>query len=144
ITQAAMRTPQQEALTYGPGRLNYAGLAHAVGLAANCFLASGLGRGDRVAVYLEKRIEAVVAMFSATAAGGVFVPVNPLLKPPQVGFILNDCHAGILVTSSDRLQLLQSVLPACPDLHTVVVVGKAEPADLAGPPGVRILPWDQA
>ena len=46
---------------------------------------AGIGRGERVAVYLEKRVENVAAMFGAAAAGAVFVPVNPLLKPEQVG-----------------------------------------------------------
>ena len=49
-------------------------------------------RGERVAIHLEKRIETVVAMFGASAAGGVFVPVNPLLKAKQVAHILGDCE----------------------------------------------------
>jgi acyl-CoA synthetase (AMP-forming)/AMP-acid ligase II len=35
-------------------------------------------------VYLDKRVEAVIAMFGAAAAGGVFVPLNPVLKPLQI------------------------------------------------------------
>ncbi len=50
-------------------------------------LALGLDRGDRVAVYLEKRLETIAALFGASAAGGVFVPVNPLLKAEQVAYI---------------------------------------------------------
>ena len=42
-------------------------------------------------------------MFGAAAAGGVFVPVNPLLKPEQVAYILADCNVRVLVTSADRL-----------------------------------------
>ena len=45
-------------------------------------LASSAASGS--AIYLEKRFEAVVASFGAAAAGGVFVPLNPLLKPEQV------------------------------------------------------------
>ena len=41
-------------------------------------------------------------MFGAAAAGGVFVPVNPLLKPEQVAYILSDCNVRVLVTSADR------------------------------------------
>jgi acyl-CoA ligase (AMP-forming) (exosortase A-associated) len=62
----------------------------------------------------------------ATAAGGVFVPVNPLLKAEQVAYILRDCNVRILVTSADRLKLLLPVLPQCHDLHTVLVIGSAE------------------
>ena len=59
----------------------------------------GVQRAERVAVYLDKRNETVVASFGATAAGAVFVPVNPLLKPEQVAFILRDCNVRVLVTS---------------------------------------------
>ncbi len=77
-------------------------------------LALGLGRGERVAVYLEKRLETVIALFGAAAAGGVFVPVNPLLKPEQVAYILRDCNVRVLVTSADRLKLLAASSAAMP------------------------------
>jgi acyl-CoA ligase (AMP-forming) (exosortase A-associated) len=144
INRAANHTPEGEALAYGSMRLCYAELANAVGLAAGSFLALGMERGDRVAIYLEKRIETVVAMFGAAAAGGVFVPVNPLLKPAQVTFILNDCDATVLVTSVDRFRLLQSMLPTCPDLHTVVVIGMDEQSDLSGMSGLRSRSWEKA
>jgi acyl-CoA synthetase (AMP-forming)/AMP-acid ligase II len=48
--------------------------------AAGALLEAGVKRGDRVAVYLDKRVENVAAMFGAALAGAVFVPVNPLLK----------------------------------------------------------------
>ena len=91
--------------------------------AAAALLGAGVGPRERVAVYLEKRIENVAAMFGAAAAGAVFVPVNPLLKPEQVAYILADCNVRVLVTSGDRLRQLAPVLAAVPGLHTVFVVG---------------------
>jgi acyl-CoA ligase (AMP-forming) (exosortase A-associated) len=144
IIRAATRTPDKEALVHGRTRRSYVELADAVASVAERFLAAGLGRGDRVAIYLEKRIETVAALFGATAAGGVFVPVNPLLKPHQVGFILNDCDAGILVTSIDRFRLLEPVLPQCPNLCTVVVIDSDERSDLPDASGQRIISWKTA
>jgi acyl-CoA ligase (AMP-forming) (exosortase A-associated) len=66
-------------------------------------------------------------MFAAAAAGGVFVPVNPLLKPEQVAHILLDCNVRILVTSPERLELLRPVLAQCGDLATVIIVGERMP-----------------
>ena len=60
------------------------------------------------------------------AAGAVFVPLNPLLKAEQVGYILRDCNVRVLVTSSERLALLKETLPACHDLLHVVVLDSAE------------------
>ena len=62
-----------EALVYQQQRLDYAALAQEIQLAANALLALGLGREERLAIYLEKRFETVIAIFAASAAGGVFV-----------------------------------------------------------------------
>ena len=127
IFDSARRTPGAEALVYGARRLDYAGLAMAVERAAGALLAAGVQRGERVAVYLEKRIENVAAMFGAAAAGAVFVPVNPLLKAEQVAYILADCNVRVLLTSPERLAQLDGVLDACPDLRTVFVTGDKLP-----------------
>ncbi|MEJ7808152.1 MAG: AMP-binding protein, partial [Telluria sp.] len=80
---AARRAPTAPALVYGATRLNYGELAAAVQAALQTLLHADVARGERVAVFLEKRVEAVTAMFGAAAAGAVFVPVNPLLKAEQ-------------------------------------------------------------
>jgi len=84
----------------------------------------GICRGDRVAVYLDKRIETVVALFGTSAGDGVFVPVNPLLRPKQVGYIMRDCGARVLVTSPERLALLREELQECTSVEHVVLVGQ--------------------
>lgn len=111
------------ALKDGDRQMSYGELQQAVTQAADFYLAHGLGKNERVAVYLEKRLDTVVALFGAAAAGGVFVPVNPLLKPEQVGHILTDCNVRILVTSPERLELLRPIIPQCRDLRALVVVG---------------------
>lgn len=143
IFQSARRTPDSEALVYSKQRLSYGELAGLVQQAAGALLTLGLSRGERLAVYLEKNIENVAAMFGATAAGGVFVPVNPLLKPEQVGYILADCNVRVLVTSADRLKLLAGVLTACPDLRTVIVTANRG-ADLPDLGQIAVLDWASA
>ncbi|MHB1248587.1 MAG: AMP-binding protein, partial [Polaromonas sp.] len=125
IALTAQRTPQAIALTSGAAHLSYADLCTSVSQFASGLLGLGLGRGERVAIYLEKRFETVVASFGAPAAGAVFVPVNPLLKPEQVAFILRDCNVRVLVTSPERLALMQDVLADCQDLRHVVVTDAA-------------------
>ena len=140
ITLAAARAPAAPALVHGASSLHYAGLAHAVRACAAGLAGLGLPRAGRVGIYLEKRFETVVASFGAPAAGGVFVPMNPLLKPEQVGFIARDCDVTVLVTSPDRLALLAPVLAACPALRHVVVTETPAEA-LALPAGVNLVTW---
>jgi acyl-CoA ligase (AMP-forming) (exosortase A-associated) len=142
IFTSARRTPQGQALVYGSMRLDYAGLAAAVRAASGALGARRGAPGERVAVFLEKRIENIAAMFGAAAAGCVFVPVNPLLKPDQVAHILADCDVRVLVTSNQRLAALAPVLARCPSLRAVLAT------DLAGehrlPDGVELADWQQA
>ncbi len=144
ITLAAQRTPQAIALTSGTSQLSYAELSTSVGQFAAGLLGLGLARGERVAIYLEKRFETVIASFGAPAAGAVFVPVNPLLKPEQVAFILRDCNVRVLVTSPERLALMKEVLAECHDLRHVVVtdaVAPSTPADFTLPGPLALVSW---
>ena len=142
IFDTARRAPDAPALSWQGEALAYGALAQCVRDCAWALLALGLARGARVAVYLEKRPENVSAMFGAAAAGGVFVPVNPLLKPEQVAYILADCNVAILVTSRERLAQLGPALAACPDLRTVLLTG--ERGLDASLDGVRLLSWADA
>jgi acyl-CoA ligase (AMP-forming) (exosortase A-associated) len=142
ILRSASQAPDLTALIYQAERLSYDALADTVKQTARACLDLGLHRRERVAVYLEKRLETVIAMFGAAAAGGAFVPVNPLLKPEQVAYILRDCNVRILVTSDERLKLLVQVLIDCPDLHSVIVVGGARTPDSAG--GLNVVGWNEA
>ncbi|MDE2370314.1 MAG: acyl-CoA ligase (AMP-forming), exosortase A system-associated [Burkholderiales bacterium] len=129
IFRARSLTPQAPALTYGAETWTYERLAQDTAAFAAGLRALGLERGERVGIWLEKRFEAVVASFGTAAAGLVMVPMNPLLKPEQVGHIARDCNARVIVTSPERAALLAAVLPQCPDLrHLVLTDGQAAPA----------------
>jgi len=138
IFHAAERTPEAEALGCDGCRLSYDQLASQIRLAAQGILDLGLGPGERAAVYLEKRIETVVALFGIAAAGAAFIPVNPLLKSHQVAHILGDCNVRVLVTSAVRYASLVPLLPQCPDLHTVIIVDETVSASSTQP---RLLSW---
>lgn len=141
ISRSADRSPDAIALTYGKNSLTYADLQTAITGFASGLLALGLQRGERVAIYLEKRFETVIASFGAPATGGTFVPLNPLLKPEQVSYILRDCNVRVLVTSLERLSVLSDVLQVCPDLRHVIVLDTDQPL----PEGVAqsVFSWNE-
>ena len=141
LFQAAARAPDACALEHGEARYGYAVLAGFVERAGAALLACDVGRQERVAVFLPKQIETVQAMLGATAAGAVFVPVNPVLKPDQVAHILADCNVRVLVTSTARAQELAPALERCHDLHTLLLTD----ADAVGAPAhVVVRGWNAA
>lgn len=141
VLRTADARPEGEALRFRDQSRTYARLAHEVRQAAAGLLDLGLGKLERVAVYLPKQLETVAAFFAANLAGGVFVPVNPLLKPEQVGYILRDCNCRVLVTSAARAAELRATLGECPDLRALVVVDGS--GDLAAHAPLRVLNWSE-
>lgn len=143
ILYSADRTPSSPAISARNETDDYDTLAAACQSVAAALRECGLLRQERVAVYLDKRPETVQALFGAAMAGGVFVPVNPLLKAEQVAYILRDCNVRILVTTADRLQAIRQALVQCPDLHTVLVVGRSDTVGEDEPP-YRVHDWYDA
>ena len=140
VFQRTLENGEDAALNVRQSSFSYAELWEQVRRFSTALQALELQPAERVAIYLPKTPEAVIAMFGATHAGGVFVPVNPLLKPAQVAYILQDCNVRVLVTSPDRLKLLDEALGACRDLHTVIVTGNEAPASQH--PGIEVYDWE--
>ena len=122
----ARQLPQARALTDGSAHWTYADVAAEIEAIASGLVRLGLQRGERVAIFLEKRFESALAPFGITAAGGVFVPINPLLKPAQVAYILRDCDVQVLITSPQRWGQLQFDLLENISLKSVILTNNAE------------------
>lgn len=146
IAEMAVDRPDAPALTFRGETVTYAELWSQVLAVGSALAGLGLDRGDRVAVYLDNRPETVTTIFGTSVAGGVFVPVNPVFKPRQVGYILRHCNARALVTTSERLALLEEELAAAPSVQQVLLVGRAgsEPTQEPGKYVCKIYPWQQA
>jgi acyl-CoA ligase (AMP-forming) (exosortase A-associated) len=139
LLDSASRTPAAPALSDRGRAVDYGTLAGQVEAVAGALVELGVARTARVGVYLPKQTETVVTMFAASRAGAAFVPVNPVLKPPQVGYILRDCDVSVLVTSAARLRELAHELETCPALAVVIVVDGDVPDAAQQRP--RVVAW---
>lgn len=143
LEQQARLRPDAPALSARDATLTYARLWQGVRRAAARLTGLGVARHDRVAVFLEKRFETVEALWGTSVAGGVFVPVNPLLKGRQVAHVVRDSGARVLVTSAGRLSAVRDHLGDT-GLTTVLLVDPADggvPEDLPHVPGLTVHRW---
>ncbi|MBD8906468.1 AMP-binding protein [Methylorubrum zatmanii] len=101
-----------DTLTYGAFRARVAALAERL-------RRLGLRPGDRVAILLPKSIRECVAIFAASAAGGVFVPIHPSLRPRQVHHIVADSGARVLLTDAGHAAGLDGALDDLSDLRVL-------------------------
>ncbi|MFF9283080.1 long-chain-fatty-acid--CoA ligase [Streptomyces griseosporeus] len=97
LVETAHRQPQRPALRLGPVTLTYAELDGLSARAAALLRAEGLREGDRVALMLPNVPEFVVLYYGILRAGGIVVPLNPLLKSRETEYHLRDCGAALLL-----------------------------------------------
>lgn len=81
--------------------------------------AAGVGKGDRVAIYLPNVPEFAIAYFAAQAIGAVAVSINAIFKTEEVRYLLDDSGAKAVLTIAE----LAGFVPAdCPALKIRIVV----------------------
>jgi acyl-CoA ligase (AMP-forming) (exosortase A-associated) len=128
IAHTARAHPDAPALTHKDATITYAGLWQQVVQFGNWLADMGVEPGERVAIYLDKRPETVIAIFGTSAARAVFVPVNPLLRPRQVAYILADCDVTLLITTTKRFHSLADEIQQRTSVERVVLVGNGDSA----------------
>lgn len=141
IFESASRDPSKTALKHKSATMTYAELAEQVDRLSRALVHIGVGKQDRVAIYLPKCMENVIAIFATAAAGAVFVPINPALKAHQVSHILLDCDAKVLITTQGKCQGLSTALGYCVDLQTVVQIDGVDDKAV-GMYAQRLISWD--
>ena len=66
---------------------------------AQALIAAGIERGDRVAIYMTKRVEAVAAIYGVLKAGAAYVPLDPKAPVSRIALVANDCAPAAMVTT---------------------------------------------
>jgi acyl-CoA ligase (AMP-forming) (exosortase A-associated) len=107
LGNAVERDPAKVAVVDGSAQHTYEDLERASKVLGAALVESGVEKGDRVGVYLEKSWEAIVAMLAASRIGAAYVNINPLFKPPQVAYLAQDCDVRVMIGDSARLADLE-------------------------------------
>src|SRR5918993_1487977 len=98
LRESALADPEHPLLRVGSLELSYQQVDVMSGRVASGLRDAGLGRGDTVALQLPNVPEFVFTYFGALKAGVTVVPLNPLLKAPEIAYHLQDSGAQVLIT----------------------------------------------
>jgi long-chain acyl-CoA synthetase len=98
LRESAKANPDKPLAHINDLTFTYAQVDEISGRIATSLLGLGLERGDKVAVQLPNVPQFLFTYFGILKAGLVMVPLNPLLKAPEVQYHLEDSDAKILVT----------------------------------------------
>ncbi|MET7271989.1 MULTISPECIES: long-chain-fatty-acid--CoA ligase [Streptomyces] len=97
LAENARRRPDKEALVEGDLRLTFAEVWQRARAQAGALVDLGVRPGDRVALMAPNTADFPQAYYAIAAAGAVVVPVHLLLSPAEVGHVLTDSGAGLLL-----------------------------------------------
>ena len=142
VEDIATRHGATEALVDGPLRLTFARLAPEVDRYARGFVATGMGPGERVAIWAPNCAEWMLAALGALRAGAVLVPLNTRFKGGEAAYIVRNAGASALVTVRGFLGVDYPGLLAGEDVgplrHIVLLRDEGRHADGGEPAGVPL------
>ena len=93
--------------------------------------ASGIVKGDRIGLYCINSDFFAIAYFGIVKAGAIVVPINLLLNPKEVAYILNDSGARALIYFEAFTPAINAIRADLPGIDFAVCIGaeKSDPAD---------------
>lgn len=120
VRHRAQTTPEALALQGPDTWLTYGALDRLANRFAHALAQSGVRRGDRVGIWLDKSSCAVAAMQGVLRLRAIYVPLDPLSPTPRICTIIRDCDIRVLITTQRRAENvhaagLQHVHSLCPD-----------------------------
>lgn len=126
LRRAARRFPDRIALTDGARQVSFTELERDANRFANYLVARGLKPGAKISTICNNSVEFVKALFGIHRAGLVWVPINTMLGPDDMSYILD--HAEVKVAVIDDNLHAQADRRAALEQRGIKLVG----IDLAG------------
>ena len=121
------RTPGKPFLILesGGGELTYRDFDDEVNRAANALIELGGNKGDRVSLLLTNRAEYLIFYFACFKIGAWAGPVNSLLMPPEIEFIVANSEAKIVITEASLYPRLELTRERINTLRHVLIIDES-------------------
>ena len=120
------RNPDGDAIRYFDGQITFCELDRLSDAFATALVEEGFARGDRVALYLQNVPQFVIAQLGTWKAGGIAVSINPMNRERELGLLLNDSGARVLVSLQGLYRDVASKVVADTGVRTVITTSELE------------------
>ena len=129
LDQAVARGPDKIFVEMSGRKLTYHRLQQDVLRAAGMFQAMGVGKGDRVCLFMPNCVEYLYCWFGLSMLGAISVPINTAYKRDESAYIFNDAEATALVAHYSLFPVAQQAADLAPRLQHKLIVGEETPAN---------------
>ena len=108
-------------------QMTYAELNSRVNKLANALLASGIRKGDRVALLQWNRYYVVESMYALAKIGAIRVPINVRLTPKEYIFLLNDSGANTIILGPEFIDGYRNIQSSLKTVKNVICTRDTPP-----------------
>jgi amino acid adenylation domain-containing protein len=99
ISETANKYPDHTALSFQDEKLTYKALNEKANQVAHFLIDQGIKPGDKIGLALDRSAELVISLLAIMKSGAAYVPLDPGYPKKQIGYMLNDSSATLLLTS---------------------------------------------
>ncbi|KUI24318.1 long-chain fatty acid--CoA ligase [Mycobacterium sp. IS-1742] len=132
LARHALMQPADTALRFMGRTITWGELDERVTKLAGALSRRGVGFGDRVLILMLNRTEFIESFLAVNKLGGIAVPVNFRMTPPEIAFLVGDCAAKVVITESVLAPVATAVRDLDATLETVIVAGGATEDGILG------------
>lgn len=126
---AATRYPDKPACLFFGRPLRYRELRAQALAIAGWLRERGVGKGDRVSLFMQNCPQYVAALYGILRADAVVVPVNPMNRADEFGHYIADPQAKVVICSADLAGIVAQANAALPEAQRLTDVLVARYAD---------------
>ena len=134
LEASAAKFPDRPAVVQNDRVVSYSDLDRRANQLAQLLVSEGVKVGDRVGLFIDKSVEAVVGIYGILKAGASYVPLDFRAPSPRLGYIAGNCDLNWLITTAKKTKQWPELMAAGAPLKNVITMDGAEPAP---PEGVR-------
>ena len=115
LDHAARKYGDKVATEFHNGAITYNQLKKISDLIACGFLKLGIGKSDKVAIWMAGYSEWALVYFALMRIGAIIVPVNTRYRPEEIEYVLNKSRASLLVLKEEQNKdYLSLLIELCP------------------------------
>lgn len=141
LSESATKYPDKIAAVFKDQTLTYAQLDLETNRLANQLIKSGVEKGDRVSIYLDKSLYSIISVYGILKAGAAYVPIDPMAPVKYINYIISKCSIKFLLTFKEKIKNIEKAFPEGSPLENIVLMNGDSNRKLDG---AHLVNWDEA
>jgi amino acid adenylation domain-containing protein len=140
LSESASNYPDKEAIIYRNDVMTYAQLDRESNAMAHFLLETGVERGERIGIYMDRSIPSIVSVFGILKSGATYVPIDPACPPNRFQYIAGSCGMKYILCTKEKMTNLERLVSKESSIKNILVVNGLEKG-FSMPGSVKLIDW---